>query len=385
LPLCEAGSSKKQFGEKIFCLKLGCDGYNIAIESIKLDSIGVTLVTISDIAAQAGVSRATVSYVLNKGNTSVKISDLTRNRVLETAAELGYRRNELARAVITGKNPMLGFWVMQSNREPVVRVLAGAMKEADESDYFIKMLGFDNSSLDSRTLERCVEWRLAGIIAFHAPEETIRQLLPQINETGIPFVMVDSQHPPMGCLNIESDHTGGMTAIIEHLVGLGHRRIAFLGGQRGEEDSISGARETAYRDAMTRFGLAGHCLVEYGDWRAEFSGWENGTTAAAAQRLLNATPRPTAIACASDHMAMIVMRLAAERGINVPQQLSVTGFDDVTAATLYTPPLTTVAQPFEEIGRSAVRHLISPSTPTLTQVLPAHLVLRGSTMKPAAV
>ncbi len=329
------------------------------------------------------MSRATVSYVLNEQNTSIKISGPTRVRVLESAAELGYRRNELARAVITGKTRMLGFWVMQSNREPVVRVLAGAMKEADDNDYFIKMLGFDNSTLDSRTLERCVEWRLAGIIAFHAPEDAMRHLLPQINETKIPFVMVDSQHPPDGCINIEADHAGGMMAIVEHLVAQGHRRIAFLGGQRGEEDSISGAREKAYRDAMGRSGLERECRVEVGDWRAEWSDWENGTTAAAALRLLHLQPRPTAIACASDHMAMIVMRLAADNGIRVPQQLSVTGFDDVTSATLYTPPLTTIAQPFEAIGRSAVRHLIAPANEEPSLVLPARLIVRGSTAKPA--
>jgi LacI family transcriptional regulator len=341
------------------------------------------LITISDVAAKAGVSRATVSYVLNAQNTSIKISDATRNRVLETVAELGYRRNELARAMITGKNRMLGFWVMQSNREPVVRVLAGAMKEADDNDYFIKMLGFDNGALDSRTIERCIEWRLAGIIAFHAPEDTMSHLLPQINETGIPFVMVDSQHPPMGCLNIEADHEGGMTAIVEHLVAQGHQRIAFLAGQQGEKDTISGAREKAYRSAMARLGLAQECQVEYGDWRADWSDWEDGTTAAAAQRLLSAPRRPTAIACASDHMAMIVIRLATERGLQVPRHLSVTGFDDVTTATLYTPPLTTIAQPFEEIGRAAVRHLISPANQQLSQVLPAQLIVRGSTAKPS--
>lgn len=345
-------------------------------------ALGVFLVTISDVAAKAGVSRTTVSYVLNEQNPSVKISGATRSRVLETAAELGYRRNELARAMTTGKNRMLGFWVMQSNREPVVRVLAGAMKEADENDYFIKMLGFDNGTLDSRTLERCVEWRLSGIIAFHAPAEVMRHLLPQINQTKIPFVMVDSQHPPTGCLNIEADHQGGMKAIVDHLAAQGHRRIAFLGGQRGEEDSISGAREAAYREAMSHWGLAAECHVEYGDWRDETRNWENGATAAAARRLIKLSPRPTAIACASDHMAMIVMRLASDWGVRVPQELSVTGFDDVTAATLYTPPLTTIAQPFEEIGRSAVRYLISPHNPQPLQILPAHLIVRGSTCEP---
>ncbi len=338
------------------------------------------MITISDVAAKAGVSRATVSYVLNERNTSVRISDDTRQRVMASASELGYRRNELARAVTTGKNPMLGFWVMQSNREPVVRVLAGAMKEADDNDYFIKMIGFDNSALDSRTLERCMEWRLAGIIAIHAPE-TMRDLMPQIVRTGIPFVTVDSQQPPEGCLNIEADNIGGMRSVVTHLVEQGHQRIAFLGGQREQDDSISGARERGYRATMQEHGLSKFCHVEYGDWRAEFSEWENGASAKAAHRLLNLNPRPTAIACASDHMAMIVMRLAAEQGLSVPHQLSVTGFDDITVATLYNPPLTTVAQPFEEIGRAAVRHLLNlgKQSTTSPETLPAQLIVRGST------
>jgi DNA-binding LacI/PurR family transcriptional regulator len=100
--------------------------------------------------------------VLNERETSVRISDGTRQRVMAAAAALGYHRNELARAVTTGQSRMLGFWVMHSNREPVVRVLAGAMKEADEHDYFIKMLGFDNDAPDDRVINRCIEWRLAG-------------------------------------------------------------------------------------------------------------------------------------------------------------------------------------------------------------------------------
>jgi len=311
------------------------------------------MITITDIATKAGVSRATVSYVLNERNTSVRISDQTRHRVMEAASDLGYRRNELARAVTTGKNRMLGFWVMQSNREPVIRVLSGAMKEADENEYFIKMLGFDNRALDSRTLERCVEWRLSGIIAIHAPKSTMQDLWPQIQATAIPFVLVDSQHPPADCFHIEADHSGGMRVAVEHLLELGHRRIAFLGGESATKDSISGAREKAYLEAMKAHGLERECRVGCGDWSADFGDWEDGAVAGAVRQLLDASPRPTAIACASDHMAMIVIRLASERGLSVPRDLSVTGFDDVTVATLYNPPLTTVAQPFEEIGHAA--------------------------------
>jgi LacI family transcriptional regulator len=317
----------------------------------------------------------------------VRISDNTRQRVMETASELGYRRNELARAMITGKNRMLGFWVMQSNREPVVRILSGAMKEADANDYFIKMIGFDNGSLDERTLERCVEWRLSGIMAIHAPETTLRTLYPQIAATNIPLVMVDCQQAPLGCLNIAADSGEGMRAVVQHLADLGHKRIAFLGGRNENEDAISGARERAYTATMRALGFEREIHVEFGDWCAEFRDWEEGPTAAAARRLLDGPEpksgkvfqRPTAIACASDHMAMIVVRLAVERGLRVPEDLSVTGYDDITVASLYNPPLTTVAQPFEEMGRAAVRHLLGHSSAPSRETLPATLIVRGST------
>src|SRR5687768_12302483 len=167
------------------------------------------MTTISDIAAKAGVSRATVSYVLNRENTTVRISDSTRARVLEAAAELGYRRNELARAVITGKNRMLGFWVMQSNREPVERVLAGAMQEADENDYFIKLIGFDNEMPDARVIDKCIEWRLSGIIAIHAPEATLSHLKPRLDEGKIPLVVIDSQRVPAGSTHVRADDIAG--------------------------------------------------------------------------------------------------------------------------------------------------------------------------------
>lgn len=342
------------------------------------------MITISDIAAKAGVSRATVSYVLNERNTSVKISEATRTRVNEAAIELGYRRNELARAVTTGQNRMLGFWVMQSNREPVVRVLAGAMKEADENNYFIKMLGFDDNALSERVLERCLEWRLSGIIAIHAPDASLRDLYPKIEASGLPFITVDSQKPPQECLNIVADSASGMQTVVEHLVQLGHKRIAFLGGQSAKRDSISGEREVAYTLAMKAYGLGREVLIEHGDWSHEFNDWDSDQTVEAARRLLARKKCPTAVVCASDHIAMLMIRAAIESGLQIPRDLSVTGFDDVTAAALYNPALTTIAQPFEAMGRAAVRHLLQLSGEPFN-ALPVQIVVRNSTAVPCSV
>jgi DNA-binding LacI/PurR family transcriptional regulator len=344
------------------------------------------MVTITDIATKAGVSRATVSYVLNERNTTVRISDHTRQRVMETAAELGYRRNELARAVITGKNRMLGFWVMHSTREPVVRVLAGAMKEADTNDYFIKMLGLDNGTVDSRIIERCIEWRLSGIIAIHAPAAAMDVLYPKIVESGIPMVIVDSQRPPVGSNHVAADGAGGVRSVVEHLVTLGHRKIVFIAGEP-DEDTISHTRAQGYMKAMQEMSLKKYQKVLNGYWLPEPTEHIARTLL---QQPLHAEGRPTAIVCASDNMAMVVVRTAGQMGIRVPQDISVAGFDDSAVAALYNPPLTTIAQPFEEMGRLAVRKLLAATMTEQEQEcleqplheLPTRLIVRQSTASP---
>jgi LacI family transcriptional regulator len=341
------------------------------------------MVTITDIAAKAGVSKATVSYVLNERATAVRISEDTRQRVMEAATELGYRRNELARAVTTGKSRMLGFWVMESQHEPVARVLAGAMKEANLHDYFIKMLGFDNEANPQRIIEQCIEWRLAGIITIHASPVALDHLHPQIERFEIPMVLVDCQGPRTGSIHITSDQIQGVRLAIEHLVSLGHRKIAYVTGRAAENELLSHRRAEAYQQVMQERGLDEHINVVYGNW-------DTAHTEAETRRLLSLPQdsplRPTAIACWSDLTAMVVIRTATQMGIRVPEELSVTGFDDLAGAALYNPPLTTVSQAFEEIGSTAVRRLLNGPNGTPVkqkqcreEVLPVRLIVRAST------
>ena len=337
------------------------------------------MVTITDVAARAGVSRTTVSYVLSDGEVSERISPQTRHRVMEAVAELGYRRNALAHAVTTGQSRMLGFWVMQSNREPVVRVLAGAMREADANGYFIKMLGFDNQTAPDTIVQQCIEWRLSGIIAIHAPEELLNRLQPQIAESDIPMIVVDSQQPPQGSLHIASDGAEGILRVMNLLLEQGHRDIALIAGFNGDTDRISLRREEAYRAAMQRAGLRDNIRVRYGFWNYE----STQRTEVATRELLQSANPPTAIVCVSDHTAMVVIRTAAQLNVRVPDELSVTGFDDVAVAALYNPPLTTVAQDFEAMGARAVQFLLrdqnNGASPHPEELLPIQLVVRDST------
>ena len=335
------------------------------------------MVTITDVAAKAGVSRTTVSYVLSDNGIADRISSETRHRVMEAVTELGYRRNALAHAVTTGQSRMLGFWVMQSNREPVVRVLAGAMKEADANGYFIKMLGFDNQTAPDTIVQQCIEWRVSGIIAIHAPIDLFNGVHPQIQKARIPAIVVDSQQPPTDSLHIASDCADGIAQSVAFLMEQGHRTIAFIAGYNGETDHISMRRESAYRAAMQSAGLWQHIRVRYGFWNYE----STQPTEAATRELLQSADRPTAIVCVSDHTAMVVIRTAAQMGVRVPDELSVTGFDDVAVAALYNPPLTTVAQNFETMGARAVQCLLRghEEITGCEDLLPTQLIIRNST------
>lgn len=337
------------------------------------------MVTITDVAAHAGVSRTTVSYVLSEGEIADRISAETRHRVMEAVTELGYRRNALAHAVTTGQSRMLGFWVMQSNREPVVRVLAGAMREADANGYFIKMLGFDNQTAPDTIVQQCIEWRLSGIIAIHAPEELLNRVHPQIKKSHIPAIIVDSQQPPKDSIHIASDSAGGIAQVMDLLFEGGHRDIAFIAGDPDTSDRVSLRRESAYRQAMKGAGRENQIRVRYGNWNYE----STAPTEAATRELLESARRPTAIVCVSDHTAMVVIRTAAQMNVRVPEELSVTGFDDVAVAALYNPPLTTVSQAFEAMGALAVQHLLrglnSKASPYREELLPTKLIVRNST------
>lgn len=342
------------------------------------------MTTITDVAARAGVARSTVSYVLNGQNTAVRISDETRRRVMQAAAELGYRRNELARAVITGKHRMLGFWVTHSEREPAVRVLAGAMKEAQANKYFIKMLGMDDDRVAESVAEHSIEWRLSGIIAINALQEAMDQVVPQISQFEIPMVLVESQGAYPGCMHVTSEAENGIRAAVLHLAGLGHKRIAFLSGTPNERGTISGRREAAYVEAMRDLGLGAFADMEH-------TYWDFHQTELATQRLMwnRGEKRPTAVCCIGDHAAMLLIRTAAKMGLQVPADLSVVGFDDLAVAAMYNPSLTTVIQPFEDMGRLAVRRLLQAAEhsvpPPLEERLPTRLVIRESTAPPKLV
>ena len=338
------------------------------------------MITMNDVAQRAGVSRTTVSLVFNNRRPrGGGIPEITQQRVMSAAAFLGYRHNALARAVVHGKNLMLGFLAWDMEEEYIGRILGGALDEANAHGYTLKVLRLQNADVDRHAVERCLELRLGGVLTVNMCEESVIYLSREMQQQNVPVVFANNNFPqPLGTC-VTSDDVQGSRLAVQHLVDLGHRRIAFIAGRHTMD-----SRQEGYREAMKEHGL--EMPADY----LRCGRWDAKITEQITRELLGQANRPTAIFCADERMAFGVQRAARSLGISLPDELSVVGFANLSFAELGDPPLTTIAQPFNEIGRVAVRHLIEritsiqddsreTSSAPREVLLPVNLVIREST------
>ena len=358
------------------------------------------MLRMSDIAKRAGVSQSTVSFVLNGRDTAVRISDKTRQKVLDAADELGYRQNHVARAMRTGNSQMLGFVGGDLCNENVGTMLSGALQEAESHGFTLKILPHCEGTDGMATIRRTSELRLMGVAALHLPAELVQSLHEEAQHCNTPMVLLDTPVPLEGVPQVATDDEGAVHAGVRYLVELGHARIALV-----SSDPISvlaPLRENAFLAALRDAKLEPNPDDVV---RGNFS--IHAPNVAAARALLNrsARSRPTAIFCLGDAIAATVIQVAGAMGLRVPADVSVLGFGDLNIASLCSPPLTTLAQPFRLMGRLAVRHLLDKMpfrsdeplllgelqlptvagrhTPQNTRRLPVELVVRAACAAPA--
>ncbi|PKQ25408.1 MAG: LacI family transcriptional regulator [Actinobacteria bacterium HGW-Actinobacteria-4] len=296
-------------------------------------------VKLADVAARAGVSVATVSKVVNGRDGVAKE---TFEHVAQVIEDLGYMGNLSASSLRGVRTNVLG--VLVAEFEPYsAELLKGAAAAARGSGY--ELLAHSGGSTDG--WERRSIARLGGALIDGAVIVT-----PTVLEAGsvVPVVAIDPHYGPNRLPTIDADSFGGAVAATEHLLGLGHRRIAFLGG-RSELDSAR-LREAGYRAAM---GSAG---VPVDKALVRDSRYDPDIAASEVRELLALAERPTAIFAANDVTAIRAMEVASELGLDVPGDLSVIGFDDIPEATQSRPSLTTVRQPLQEMGAAAMSMLL---------------------------
>jgi Transcriptional regulators len=330
-------------------------------------------VTIKDVASRAGVSVATVSKVINN---RYGVAEETYQRVQAVIDELGYETSLVAQSLRSHQTNVIGILVV--DLEPFsTELLKGAAKGMHDTGFELVVytasgLGKDTNGWERRYLSRISGTLTDGVILV-APS------VVDAPHTG-PLVAVDPHLGASHLPSVDADNLKGARMATEYLIGLGHRRIGFLAGRSDLESAR--LREQGYRDALADAGIPfDPNLVQAGEFRLDES-------AAAAARLLDQKPRPTAIFAANDLSAIETMRVARERGLSIPEDLSVVGFDNIPEAAQTDPPLTTVDQSIQRMGLEAVRMLVSlirgeAATP-LRVTLPTELVVRHSCSPPRA-
>lgn len=339
------------------------------------------MVTMGDVASRAGVSQATVSFVLGGRADRLKISRETRERVMQSARELGYQRNQLARAMVTGKSRIIGVLTTPHSGENMVRILTGAMEAASQNNYLLKVVHLSYDGVDEATIARCLEWRVAGAMVVGLSEETHRTLNEAFHKAQIPLTLIDNVPPVNWGVRVGSNDEQGIRLAVSHLVGLGHRKIAFMGGRPG---SLSQWREESFRAALAEAGL----LVP-AHW-VRHSSWSDQKIIEEQVRLLfveSGNSLPTAVVCSADAIAMVVLRIARSLGLRLPEDLSVTGYSNANLSAFADPALTTVDQSFVEMGRAAALQVIGLAERSESDeqiilkelLLPTQLIERAST------
>jgi len=326
--------------------------------------------TIKQVAELAGVSIATVSRALSE---SGPVSAALRRRVLAAARELSYQPSQAARNLRVGTSKTVGVVIPDLQNPFFTGVVRGIEDVLQAAGYTLLLANSDDSPpREERALSTLRAEGVAGIVfvPISAPTSTHHQLL----SSPIPVVAVDRSPLGLRVDLVMVDNTDGSRRAVDHLIARGHRAIALVGGPLQHSTAVE--RQQGYELALKEAGIPARAdLIQYGDFR-EAGGY-------ACMQALLAIPRPpTAVFVANNLMTLGALRAIHETGRRIPEDLAVVSFDDMPWASSINPPLTSVAQPDREIGKTAAGLLLAriaePDRPIRRVVLETQLVVRAS-------
>jgi LacI family transcriptional regulator len=329
-------------------------------------------VTINDVAALAGVSLKTVSRVVN-GEAHVRPQ--TREKVLGAIARLDYQPNFAARALAGARSYLIGVYCDNPSPAYIAEIQLGAMRMCRAAGHHLVIDRVDSARAAEARAQVELLWKTVKVdgVVLSPPVCDCPEVLEALEHFGIPYVRIA---PAVGLDRGPYVHMDDRLAAFEmtgHLLGLGHRRIGFVRGPA--EHSATHLRHQGFLDAMGQAGVAVQPgLVQ----RGAFS-FRSGV--GAAEQLLGLPAPPTAIFASNDDMALGVMAVASRKGLSIPGDLSVAGFDDAPVAEVVWPQLTTVRQPVAEMAAAAVKMLLHRDRAAVGagEMLAFELVVRGST------
>ena len=329
--------------------------------------------TLEKIGELAGVSRATVSRVVNN---QPNVRSEIRQRVLDVIASTGYQPNLAARSLASNRTGVIGLVIPRMVQALFIdpyypRLIQGISQASNDNDYILSLFLFHTAEEEQRLATRLVQRGLLdGAIV---PASLIDDpLLPHLIDANMPFILIGNplQHPDAHYVDI--DNLKGAFTAVSHLIQQGRQRIATI---TGRQDMFTGIqRKQGYLNALQAHGLPiDESLIANGDF-------EPGTAYEAMKTLL--PHQPDAVFTASDTMALSAMQAINKAGLRIPQDIAIVGYDDLPAGQTTLPPLTTIHLPIRRIGELVVDTLIDiinhPQEPTRRIVLPSELVIRQS-------
>lgn len=347
---------------------------------------GPSTVTIRDVAGKSGVSVTTVSMVLNDAPLARHIPPKTRNRVKRAAKELGYRPNLFARSLRINRSQTLGVVVFDITDPYCTQILRGIEDSLYPSGYLPILTDIQNKRAGfQRCVELLLERRVEGVIAIANPLYIESSLLQDFAHREVPTVVIGRQLGENSLSSVMVDNEAGTFAALEHLYGLGHRKVAFIRGPKALADSAPRWKGVCAFARQSGLKIDPKLVVQI---EGENSSYPTGVQLT--QELLERGHEFTALLTFDDLTAFAAIGCLTKAGRRVPEDISVVGFDDIPGAGFYNPPLTTVHQHLEmqgSLGAQLIHQLIRARhsnqavKPLHRRVVP-RLVVRQSTAPP---
>ena len=324
--------------------------------------------TIKDVARVAKVSVATVSRALNGRDN---VTDAVRRNVLQAAADLRYTPHAAARSLSSRRTHTIGVVLPDLYGEFFSELVRGIDQVAREHGQYLLVSSYHGHPEEQGAALRAMRGRVDGLLVM-SPYVDDSGFLTSNLDPSLPVVMINTHLPDAGLLSLRVDNHGAAVRMVRHLVGLGRRRIAFIGGPADNFDARERLR--GYRDALAQLLPESPPRVFEGDF-GEASGHEAGSAIAAAD------DKPDAVFAANDMMALGCLFAFNQAGLAVPGDIALAGFDDIPLARYVHPPLTTMRVDISDVGARALRALLAPDGPASDDggLIVPQLIERGST------
>lgn len=311
-------------------------------------------------------------------NNEPNVSDATREKVLKVFKELDYTPNPIARGLAQNRSFIIGCIYDNPSKSYITRVQTGALAACQENNYNLLIHPCDmrGDALISNIEQLLQSSRLDGLV-LTPPFSDFKELVDFLKTKKIPYARVASAVLDDESISVRSNDEQGAFEITEHLISLGHKSIAFIKGH--PDHSATEQRFKGYLRALDTHG------VEFNEGLVEEGNFSYHSGVDSARSILDLTPRPTAVFASNDYMAAAVLKLATQRQLTVPDDISIAGFDNAPIARHIWPGLTTIAQPVEDMTKQAVTKLIEsiaqPEEKPYQVTLEARLITRESTAR----